>query len=164
MPFISRLNAKTLLSVLLTLFGLTTAAQTPAAHPSLSTEITSDSVTYDMENGNAVFSGNVRVTDSQFDLRAAKMVLWFDENKALKAIACQGDVAVFRDGYVATGDLATYDYQTGFISLSGNPVLRQGTNQVAGSEKIIFNRAQGSFRTQGGQPTVEAYRQKVLMP
>jgi lipopolysaccharide transport protein LptA len=160
--------------LLVALFCLTVAAQGPQIAPPkappptspapqgelLPTEITSDSMDYDIESRSAVFAGNVHVKDSRLDLKATKMVVLFDENNELETITCQGKVTISRDGHVASGDVATYDYKGGSISLSGNPTLLQGASRISGAEQIIFNRAEGKFRTQGGQPKIEFYSQK----
>ncbi|MFT5127904.1 MAG: lipopolysaccharide export system protein LptA [Rhodothermales bacterium] len=126
----------------------------------LPTEITSDSMDYDIETRSAVFAGNVHVKDSRLDLKAAQMVVQFDEGNELETITCQGKVVISRDGHVATGEVATYDYKGGSISLSGSPILLQGASRISGAERIIFNRTEGKFRTEGGQPKIEFYSQK----
>ena len=50
--------------------------------------------------------------------------------------------------------------KAGSISLSGNPILLQGASRISGAEHIIFNRSEGKFRTEGGQPKIEFYSQK----
>jgi lipopolysaccharide export system protein LptA len=132
---------------------------TPAGEP-LPTEITSDTMDYDIETRSAVFAGNVHVKDSRLDLKATKMIVQFDESNELETITCEGKVTISRDGHLAKGEKATYDYKGGSISLSGNPVLLQGASKISGAERIIFNRAEGKFRTEGGQPKIEFYSPK----
>ena len=142
------------------------AAQQPVAQAGtpqgevLPTEITSDTMDYDIETRSAVFAGNVHVQDSRLDLKAARMVVQFDEANELETITAEGKVTISRDGNIAKGEKATYDYKGGSISLSGNPILLQGASKISGAEHIIFNRAEGKFRTQGGQPKIEFYSQK----
>jgi lipopolysaccharide export system protein LptA len=161
-------------SLLVALLCLTATAQGPQiakAQPTpnpgpategelLPTEITSDEMDYDIESRSAVFSGNVHVKDSRLDLKATKMVVQFDEANELETITCAGKVIISRDGHMATGEVATYDYKAGSISLSGNPILLQGASRISGAEHIIFNRSEGKFRTEGGQPKIEFYSQK----
>jgi lipopolysaccharide export system protein LptA len=56
----------------------------------------------------------------------------------LKKVIAEGKVRVTQGGRVATGVKAVFNSQDNTISLVGNPLVRQGKNQVSGSRIILF--------------------------
>ena len=121
------------------------------------TEISSDSMDFDVENHMAIFDGNVRVVDEQLSLNSDKMIVYFDENNKLKRIEAKGNVVIDSDGNIAKSGEAVYDFKEGRVVLSKDPILLQGDNRVIGAEKIIYSRTNDKFETEGGQPRVIFY-------
>ena len=124
------------------------------------TEITSESMDFDVENRFAVFDGNVKVIDDRMRLDSDKMVVHFDENNKLQRIEAVGNVVINSDGNIAKGGQAVYDFKEGRVVLSIDPVLMQGDNRVIGAEKIIYSRGKEKFVTEGGTPRVIFYDSK----
>ena len=121
------------------------------------TEISSDTMDFDVETRTAVFSGNVRVVDERLRLTSDKMVVQFDENNKLQKIDATGNVVIDYTGNIAKSGKAVYQLKEGTVVLSIDPVLMQGDNRVVGAEKIIFSRETEKFTTEGGTPHIIFY-------
>ncbi|HAR67137.1 MAG TPA: hypothetical protein DCR55_13125 [Lentisphaeria bacterium] len=119
------------------------------------TEVSSDSMDYDIEKRIAMFSGNVRIDDERVQLRADKMKIEFAINDDLKSIVAEGNVQIKQEDNLAKGKQAVYDYQSGIITLSGEPVLLRPQSKMSGAHYIIYDRAESKFRAQGGKPKIE---------
>ncbi len=127
------------------------------------TEITADTLDYDMKNKLAHLEGNVHVVDQDIDLRANRMVIHFVYSEAegrdvVQRIVATGKVVITRDKVVATGSEANYDVDKGLVVLTGEPILIQGNSKITGARDVIFNRAQERVYTDGGKPKIEFYR------
>ena len=121
------------------------------------TEISSDTMDFDVEKRTAVFLGNVLVVDDKLRLNSDKMIVQFDENNKLKNIEALGNVVIDSDGNIAESGKAVYDLLDGTVVLSIDPILMQGDNRVVGAEKIIFSRKTEKFITEGGSPHIIFY-------
>ena len=121
------------------------------------TEISSDTMDFDVETRTAIFSGNVRVVDERLSLTSEEMIVQFDENNKLQKIDATGKVVIDYSGNIAKSGKAVYDFKEGRVVLSINPVLMQGDNRVVGAEKIIFSRETEKFTTEGGAPHIIFY-------
>ena len=122
--------------------------------PSAPTEIDSDKMDFDLENHQAIFSGNVKVVDEKLKLNADMMIVQFDEENKLEQIEAIGNVSIHSADNRAEGGKALYDFKKGEIVLSANPVLVQGSNRVTGAEKIIYLRKEEKFATEGGKAKI----------
>ena len=118
------------------------------------TEISSDSMDFDIENHTAIFDGNVQVIDDQLSLNSDKMIVHFDEDNKLQRIEATGNVVIDSNGNIAKSGQAVYDFGQGRVVLSMDPILLQGDNRVIGAEEIIYSRTEDKFETRGGQPRV----------
>ncbi len=133
--------------------------------PMTPTEISSDSLEYDLAKQVIVFSGNVRVIDDQLHLKADKMTVTMSKKtQAVTKIIAEGRVEVKKDNGHATGDRAEYDLVKGEMVLSGEPVIHNPTGNIKGALKVIYNRKGGKFKTQGGNPRLEIINKKGGTP
>ena len=121
------------------------------------TEITAETMDFDLENRKANFSGNVKVVDEKLNLKADEMIIQFDENQKLEKIEAKGNVVIVSEGNTASGGVAVYDFKIGKITLSNSPVLKQGPNRVVGAVSIVYDRKLKKFSTEGGQPQILAF-------
>lgn len=131
----------------------------PVAPP---TEITSDSMEYDMKNQRAYLVGNVRVRDRDMSLKADQMTLFFSEDSQIQSIEATGDVHIVRGLEQATSGKATYDVVSGLITLTGKPVLYRGPNRIRNAETISFDRQGGKAKAvppEGTQLIFEFYQE-----
>ena len=58
--------------------------------------------------------------------------------KQMKQIVLDGKVNATQGARVATGDRAVFDDKAKTVTLTGNPVMRQGNNQVSGAKVVYF--------------------------
>lgn len=138
--------------------GASTEAQNlVAAIPKIPTEITADSMDFDVEKRTAVFLGGVLVRDERFQLTAHKISVEFTDKDQLRKFEAEGDVRVTSGTNEATGGRAIYDATDESVTLLENPVLKQGLHQVVGAKKIIYMHATGTFKTVEGRPTITYY-------
>ena len=121
---------------------------------SLITDISSDSLDFDIKKRRAVFIGNVVIEDERVQLNSDKMIVEFDDNDQLSMIEAEGNVSIIAEGNKATGGKAVYDFVKGTIVLSENPVLIKGLSQIEDANEIIYERQETKFRTDGGRPHI----------
>ncbi|MDX2226741.1 MAG: LptA/OstA family protein [Verrucomicrobiae bacterium] len=136
-------------------------AQTTEAPPAGKnpTVITSDKLRVDTEKRIGIFTGNVRVKDSRFDMDSDDMTVYFSQNqKGVEQIVAKGNVVLTQKDEksgtpgVARGDQAVYTTKPGIgaeIVLTGNPTLTQGQNIISG-KVIRFLRDQNRLVVEQG--------------
>ncbi len=121
------------------------------------TDITSDSMDFDLENRQAIFLGNVRVVDGELELKADKLIVQFDEENKVENIDADGNVTINSGDNKAVGGQAFYKYDDGIITLSKNPELIQGDNRLVGADEIIYTKDENKFKTKGGPVRIILY-------
>ena len=72
-------------------------------------------------------------------MRSETLTAYYDpESKQMRQIVAEGKVNATQGNRVATGDKAVFDDQAKTITLTGNPVMRQGNSQVSGTKVVYF--------------------------
>jgi lipopolysaccharide export system protein LptA len=72
-------------------------------------------------------------------MRSETLTAYYDpEMKQMKQIVAEGKVNATQGNRVATGEKAVFDDKEKTVTLTGNPVMRQGNNQVSGIKVIYF--------------------------
>lgn len=118
--------------------------------PPAPTQITAETVEYDMENGLAMFIGNVQVIDDRISLTSDRLRAANNPStNEFKHITAEGNVRIVSEDRVAVGNKAVYDMEAGTIVLSGNPHMRQGLHEIVPEEAIVYDRRRGVFQTRG---------------
>lgn len=146
------------------------------------TEIQSEGeATFDAEAHTASFTGGVTVTDTRFKMKSQKLTVFLTKpakdapktdikaeglgGGGVERAVAEGGVTIEQapkpgapDGQQVTGRAAkaVFEPKTGQVTLSGNPVVRRGTNEHIGtapSTVMIIGR-DGSLRTSGPSKTV----------
>ena len=125
--------------------------------PLTPTEITADSLEYGIEAKLIVFSGNVKVLDSQLDIAADKMLVTLNDQNEVSKIVAVGNVVLSKADSQALGETAEYDVEKGLVVLSGKPVLKNPAGEIRGALRVVYAREEGTFRTDGGQPKLTYY-------
>jgi lipopolysaccharide export system protein LptA len=109
-----------------------------------------------------VLSGNVSIQQGDLSMRAARTLVAYTDNGALKIqrIDATGGVRVARGNETASGDVAIYDFNARVITLSGNVHLNRGGDTLNGGRMVIDlnsglasidGRSSGSSSAVGGQ-------------
>lgn len=138
------------------------AASAFAAAPGKAiTNVTSQNMVYDSAAQKVTFTGEVKVTHPDFTLSSDKLQLFMGEGASaaqgsdrLNAGAVQRIIAESKvhinlpEGRTATCNKATYRVESETLTMEGNPVLREGPNQVRG-DKMVFYLREGRNEVQG---------------
>jgi lipopolysaccharide export system protein LptA len=118
--------------------------------------ITSDRMEMDQKNTTVTYRGHVVTVRGDLTLKSETLRATYDPNgKRLKEVVAEGEVQVSMGDRVATGKRAVYSGENSTITLTGNPVVRQGKSQVSGARIIMFiNEDRGVV--EGGSQRVKA--------
>lgn len=154
------------------------ASSSPAAKPAPKASLTggkSSSETiiladtqaeFDSTERKAVFTGNVRVKDPQFDIECDKLTAFLDrEEGGLERAIAEGNVRVVQektgaDGKksrsVGRGGRLVWEAKTGIARLSGNAQVQQGINLhiAEGKDTVMILTRDGELTTNGPSRTV----------
>ena len=101
--------------------------------------ITSDWMEFDQNKSTITYKG--RVVTVQGDMTIRSEILTADytpDMKQIKQIVAEGKVNATQGDRVATGDKVVFDDTAKTVTLTGNPIMRQGNNQISGSRVIYF--------------------------
>jgi lipopolysaccharide export system protein LptA len=118
----------------------------------------------------ATFSGDVRVTQGDTNLRCRTLVVFYeggpgDAGKSktmtadkpgpggeqrIKRLEARGKVVVIQKEQTATGDLGIFDMKTNTVTLTGNVVMTQGKNVLRG-DRLVVNLTSGVSRVESGK-------------
>ena len=101
--------------------------------------ITSDWMEVDQKKNTITYKGRVVTIQSEMTMRSEILTAVYDpEMKQMKQIIAEGKVNATQGNRLATGDKAIFDEKAKTITLTGNPVMRQGNSQVTGSRIIYY--------------------------
>lgn len=101
--------------------------------------ITADWMEVDQGKSTIVYKGRVVAVQSDMTMRSDALTAYYDpEMKQMKQIVLDGKVNATQGTRVATGDRAVFDDRAKTVTLTGNPVMRQGNNQVSGAKVVYF--------------------------
>ena len=101
--------------------------------------ITSDWMEVDQNKSTITYKGRVVTVQADMTMRSETLTAYYDpEMKQMKQIVAEGKVNAIQGNRVATGEKAVFDNKEKTVTLTGNPVMRQGNNQVSGIKVIYF--------------------------
>lgn len=116
---------------------------------SLPVEMKSDALSVNQADGNAVFTGNVVVTQGAMKLSAAEIrVEYSADKKAIEKLYATGGVLLANANDAAQADQAVYTISTGEVVMTGNVLLTQGQAAMS-SVKLIIDLKSGTGRMEG---------------
>lgn len=118
----------------------------------------------------ATFSGDVRVTQGDTNMRCKSLVVFYeqddakaDKDKTLKAaspgpggqqrikrLEARGGVVVTQKDQTATGDTGIFDMKSNTVTLNGKVVMTQGQNVLRG-ERLVVDLTSGVSRVEAGK-------------
>lgn len=124
-------------------------------------EITSLSLEVFQDKNLAVFEGDVIASQGTMRLNSSRLEVIFDpdndsdsESGAIKHMTAIGEVFISNGAETAHGDEAVYNVETGIIDMTGDVVLTQGENVIAGSTlKIDVDAGTGRIEATQGRVT-----------
>ena len=101
--------------------------------------ISADWMEVDQKQSTITYKGRVVAVQSEMTMRSEILTAYYDnEMKQMKQIVAEGKVNATQGARVATGEKAVFDDKAKTVTLTGNPVMRQGNNQVSGAKVIYF--------------------------
>ncbi len=101
--------------------------------------ITADWMEADQTKNSIMYKGRVVTVQNAMTMRSDLLTAYYDpETKQMQQIIAEGKVNATQGDRVATGEKAVFNDKTKTVTLTGNPVMRQGNNQVSGVKVIYF--------------------------
>lgn len=148
------MKRKYLIPAIFLALALTAPAAFCAAPAKVVTNVTSDKMVYDSAGQKVTFTDKVKVTHPDFKLNSDRMVLFLTKSDsprpaggegldpgAVHTIIAESRVNIaLPEGRTATCNKATYNVADETLTMEGNPVLREGPNQVRGDKMIFYLR------------------------
>lgn len=121
---------------------------------SLPVEVTADSLAVDQTDGQATFSGNVKVTQGDMTIQAGEArVEYTPDGKGIDRILLSGRVLFASPTDAAEADEAVYNIDTGVVVLTGDVLLTQGSTTISGG-RLVYDLDQGTGSMEGRVQTV----------
>jgi len=149
--FFTKINLIGLPLIFLTALTLAAGAATPAKDEAKKSTtgfefnkkdpiyITADWMEADQTKNSIMYKGRVVTVQNAMTMRSDMLTAFYDpETKQMKQIIAEGKVNATQGDRVATGEKAVFDDKAKTVTLTGNPVMRQGNNQVSGVKVIYF--------------------------
>jgi len=101
--------------------------------------ITSDWMEVDQKKSTITYKGRVVTIQADMTMRSETLTAYYEpEMKQMQQIVAEGKVSAVQGNRTATGEKAVFDDKTKTVTLTGNPVMRQGNSQVSGNKVIYF--------------------------
>ena len=120
-------------------------------------EVTADALSVDQQNGKAVFDGNVLVVQGEVRLSAAKVTVEYSQTDGsptgIASLLATGGVTFVTTSDAVEAQEAAYSVEGGTVRLSGDVLLTQGPNAIAG-DTLTINLETGSGTMEGRVRTV----------
>ena len=113
--------------------------------------VTADWMEVDRQKNTIVYKGQVVAVQNDMTMRGDKLTAMFDPaSKQMKEAITEGkSVQIIQGDKVATGTRAVFNGAAQTVTMTGNPVIRQGNSEVSG-ERIIFYMAEDRAIAEGG--------------
>ena len=149
----------TLLSAGLALFAAAQEVDSP--EKSEPVQISADRLEVDDVAQRLVFIGHAIARQGDITLSSEKLLVQYSgDDRQIREIVAEGNVRITQGERVATGQRAVYDQAEERIVLTGEPVVREGSNSVQGQEIVLFLDCKRSI-VKGGQ---DGRVQAVIVP
>ena len=122
--------------------------------PSLSVEVTAETLDVDQETGQAVFTGDVLIAQGDMRLSAPRvLVVYNTDNSAISRMEATGGVTLVSGPDAAEAQRADYTIDSGTIVMTGDVLLTQGPSALT-SDKMTVNLTTGSAQMVGRVKTI----------
>lgn len=119
--------------------------------------ITSDWLEVDQKKNTITYKGRVVTVQADMTLRSDVLTAFYDEGmKQMQQLVAEGKVNATQGTRVATGDKAVFDDKAKTVTLTGNPVMRQGNSQVSGTKIVYFIEQDRAVTESDGKQRVQA--------
>lgn len=120
-------------------------------------EVSADSLSVNQEDGTAIFDGNVLVVQGEVRLSAGKVTVEYSQEdgkpSGIARLLASGGVTFVTASDAVEAKGAIYSVEQGTVRLSGDVLLTQGANAIAG-DTLSINLETGSGTMEGRVRTV----------
>ena len=124
------------------------------ADPSLPVEVTAETLDVDQQTGEAVFAGDVLISQGDMRLSAPRVTVVYNaETRAVASMEAVGGVTLVSGPDAAEAERAEYTIDSGVIVMTGNVLLTQGPSALT-SDKMTVNLITGSAQMVGRVSTI----------
>lgn len=119
--------------------------------------ITSDWMEVDQKKNTITYKGGVVMVQADMTMRSEALTAHYDpEMKRIDRIIAEGKVNATQGDRIATGNKAVFDDKAKTVTLTGNPIMRQGNNQVSGTKVVYFIEQDRAVAEGDGKVRVQA--------
>ena len=119
--------------------------------------ITADWMEMDQVKSVITYKGRVVLLQADMTMRSETLTAYYDpEMKQMKQIIAEGKVNAVQGNRTATGEKALFDDKSKTVTLTGNPVMRQGNSQVTGTKVVYFTEQDRAVVEGDGKIRVQA--------
>ncbi|NNE81377.1 MAG: lipopolysaccharide transport periplasmic protein LptA [Silicimonas sp.] len=120
-------------------------------------EVTADELSVDQSSGQAIFNGNVLVVQGEVRLSAAKVTVEYAQSdgapSGIERLVATGGVTFVTSNDAVESREAAYSVADGTVVLSGDVLLTQGANAIAG-DRLVLDLNSGTGKMEGRVRTV----------
>ncbi|SFL06713.1 lipopolysaccharide transport periplasmic protein LptA [Shimia haliotis] len=108
---------------------------------SLPVEVTAESLSVNQNDGSAVFSGDVKITQGAMHMTADKVNVFYQEGQVgIARLVAEGNVLLVQGSDAAEAQKAEYSIENGSVVMSGDVmVVQQATTITADSMSVNLN-------------------------
>lgn len=153
------------IAVVLLAWGMLVVGAVAPAQDQVPVKIVSDKMDYDQANNTVIFTGNVHVDRSDFELWSDKLTVFMEAppegagqkqsmgpggSQDIEKLLAEGKVRIKRDAQTGTSAKATYWPKKGVVVMEGNPVLKDKEGSISG-EVITYHLQENRGVVQGGE-------------
>jgi len=119
--------------------------------------ITADWMEVDQSKNTITYKGRVVTIQADMTMRSEALIAYYDpETKQMRQIVAEGKVNATQGNRVATGEKAVFDDKSKTVTLTGNPVMRQGNSQVTGTKVVYYMDQDRAIAEGDGKVRVQA--------
>jgi len=119
--------------------------------------ITADWMEVDQNKNTITYKGRVVTIQADMTMRSEALIAYYDpETKQMRQIVAEGKVNATQGNRVATGEKAVFDDKSKTVTLTGNPVMRQGNSQVTGTQVVYYMDQDRAIAEGDGKVRVQA--------
>lgn len=117
-------------------------------------EVSADSLSIDQETGIAVFDGSVIVAQGPLRITAGRVeVVYGDDTTQISKLNASGGVTFVTEDEAAEAESASYEIETGLLTLTGSVLLTQGASAIS-AERMVINVTTGTAQMDGRVRTI----------
>lgn len=119
--------------------------------------ITSDWLEVDQVKNTITYKGRVVTVQAEMTMRSEILTAYYTEGmKQILQLVAEGKVNATQGSRIATGDRAVFDDKAKTVTLTGNPMMRQGNSQVTGTKIVYFIEQDRAVTESDGKVRVQA--------